>query len=155
MAIPFFRHMYYRDAKAIVAYLRQLKPIKNKVKKSVYRIPLPPAYGPPLGSVPDVSRADKVKYGEYLVAISHCLDCHTPMGKRGRDMSRKGAGGFPFHGPWGTIFSANITPDKKTGIADWTDRRSRSPSRTASARTARRCSRRWRLTGTRTSPGRT
>ena len=44
------------------------------------------------------------------------------MGKRGRDMSRKGAGGFPFHGPWGTIFSANLTPDKKTGIGDWTDR---------------------------------
>ncbi len=72
--------------------------------------------------MPDVSRADKVKYGEYLVAISHCLDCHTPMGKRGRDMSRKSAGGFPFHGPWGTIFSANLTPDKKTGIGDWTDR---------------------------------
>ena len=122
MAIPFFRHMSDRDAKAIVVYLRQLKPIKNKVKKSVYRIPLPPAYGPPLGSVPDVSRANKVKYGEYLVAISHCLECHTPMGKRGRDMSRKGAGGFPFHGPWGTIFSANLTPDKKTGIGNWTDR---------------------------------
>ena len=50
------------------------------------------------------------------------MDCHTPMGKRGRDMSRMGAGGFPFHGPWGTIFSANITPDKKTGIGNWTDR---------------------------------
>ena len=62
MAIPFFRHMSDRDAKAIVVYLRQLKPVKNKVKKSVYRIPLPPAYGPPLGSVPDVSRADKVTW---------------------------------------------------------------------------------------------
>ncbi len=123
MAIPFFRNMSDRDAKAIVAYLRQVKPVKHKVPKSVYRIKLPPAYGPPVKSVAAVTpSAGKVKYGEYLVAISHCLDCHTPMGERGRDMSRKGAGGFPFDGPWGTVFSANITPDKKTGIGSWTDR---------------------------------
>jgi mono/diheme cytochrome c family protein len=122
MAIPFFRHISDRDAKALVAYLRQLKPIRNKVPKSVYRIPLPPAYGPPVGSVAEVSRDNKVKYGEYLSNIGHCMDCHTPMGKKGRDMSRIGAGGFPFHGPWGTVFAANITPDKETGIGKWTDR---------------------------------
>jgi mono/diheme cytochrome c family protein len=122
MAIPFFRHMSDRDVKAIVVYLRQVKPVKNKVPKSVYRIKLPPAYGPPVKSVPEVSRTDKVKYGEYLAQIGHCMDCHSPMGERGRDMTRIGAGGFPFHGPWGTVFAANITPDKATGIGNWTDR---------------------------------
>ena len=32
-----------------------------------------------------------------------------------------GAGGFPFHFPFGIVFTANITPDKKTGLGDWTD----------------------------------
>ncbi len=81
MPIGFYRHMSDRDVKAIVAYLRQLKPVKNKVPKSVYRIPLPPAYGPPVKSVAEVTpSADKVKYGEYLARIAHCMECHTPMG---------------------------------------------------------------------------
>ena len=29
-----------------------------------------------------------------------------------------GAGGFPFHGPWGISVSKNITPD---GIGSWSD----------------------------------
>ncbi|MFQ5914405.1 MAG: c-type cytochrome [Nitrospinota bacterium] len=123
MPFQFYRHISDRDVKAIVAYLRQVKPIRNKVLKSVYRIPLPPAYGPPVKSVAEVTpSAGKVKYGEYLARIGHCFECHTPMGKRGRDLSKIGSGGFPFYGPWGTVFSANITPDKTTGIGKWTDR---------------------------------
>ncbi|MFQ5912725.1 MAG: c-type cytochrome [Nitrospinota bacterium] len=123
MPIGFYRGMSDRDVKAIVAYLRQVKPVKNKVAKSVYRIPLPKSYGPAVGSVPDVPKDDKLKYGEYLVRIAHCFECHTPMVKGRRDFKNQlGAGGFPFHGPWGTIFAANVTPDKKAGIGDWTDR---------------------------------
>ena len=104
MQMVLYRGLSDTDAKAIVAYLRNVKPVKNTVQKSEYRIPLPPAYGPPVGQVPDVPKTDKVAYGAYLAGpAGHCLECHTPMGQRGRDFqNRLGAGGFEFHGPWGT-----------------------------------------------------
>ena len=89
-------------------------------------MPLPKAYGPPVKSVPDVPRTDKVAYGAYLAGpLGHCMECHTPMSKtqRGRrDFENMlGAGGFSFHGPWGESIAANITPDRETGIGKWTD----------------------------------
>ncbi len=32
-----------------------------------------------------------------------------------------GAGGFELHLPFGVVVSANITPDRETGIGGWTD----------------------------------
>jgi mono/diheme cytochrome c family protein len=112
-----------RDVRAIIAYLRQVKPIKNKVPRPNYRIKLPPAWGPKR-SVPEVSRKDKVKYGEYLAGpLGHCIECHTPMVKGRRDFKNQlGAGGFVLHGPKGSPVSANITPDSETGIGKWSDR---------------------------------
>ncbi len=120
MPIVFYRGLSDNDAKAIVAYLRSLPPVKNQVPKSEYRIPLPPNYGPPVGNVADVSRSDTLAYGAYLAGpAGHCLDCHTPLGERGGDFAnRLGAGGFEFHGPWGTSVSSNITP---TGLKKWSD----------------------------------
>jgi mono/diheme cytochrome c family protein len=120
MAIDFYKYMSDRDAKAIVAYLRSVKPVKHKVPKSVYRIPL--HAGKPVGRVADVSRADKIAYGDYQVRIGHCMECHTPMVKGRPDLkNRLGAGGRNFEGPWGEVISANITQDKATGIGGWTD----------------------------------
>jgi mono/diheme cytochrome c family protein len=124
MPIAFYREMSDTDVRAIVAYLRSVKPIRNKVEKSTYKIPLPPAYGPPVTQVPDVPRTDKIAYGHYLAgALGHCLDCHTPQLPNGQnDMARVGAGGqeLPaFIG--GTIVSANLTPANEQGIAHWTD----------------------------------
>lgn len=120
MPIGLYRGLSDTDVKAIVAYLRSVKPIKNKIPKSVYRIPLPPSYGPPVANVPDMPRTDKVAYGAYLAGpAGHCIECHSPMGERGPDIqNRLGAGGFEFHGPWGVSVSSNITP---TGLKDWTD----------------------------------
>src|SRR3954469_59985 len=58
MPIGFYRGMSDSDAKAIVAYLRQAKPVKNAVAKSKYNIPLPPSYGPPVANVADVPKTD-------------------------------------------------------------------------------------------------
>lgn len=112
-----------QDIRAIIAYLRQVKPVKNKVPRGKYRIPLPPAWGPKR-SVPEVSRKDKVKYGAYLAGpLGHCIECHTPMVKGRRDYKNQlGAGGFVFQGPKGASISANITPDPETGIGKWSDR---------------------------------
>lgn len=118
-----YRRISDSDVRAMVAYLRTVQPIKNMVPPSQYRISLPPHYGSPVGSVPDPARADPVKYGEYLAGpIGHCSDCHTPMGPEGRrDQSKLFAGGFPFHGPYGTSYAANLTPDPETGIGGWSD----------------------------------
>lgn len=121
MPIELYRSFSDRDLRSIVAYLRQLKPVKHKMPAAVYRIKLPPAYGPPVGSVADVPRSDKVRYGEYLARIGHCIECHTPQVKGRRDWGRTGSGGPVFHGPWGESIAANITPDRETGIGGWTD----------------------------------
>jgi len=121
MPVPFYNNMSDDDVKAIVAYLRSVKPVHNEVPESKWNIPqqaMPPAKGAPAPS-PD----DKVAYGGYIVnALAHCLECHTPMGPKGRDMSKMGAGGFEIElAPGRTVRTANITPDPETGIGSWSD----------------------------------
>lgn len=121
MPVPFYRVLSDRDLEAVIAYLREIPPAANVVPRSVYRMPLPASYGPPARNVPDVPRDDLVRYGAYLASIGHCLECHTPMTPQGHDMSRAGAGGTVFRGPWGVSTAANITQDAVTGIGTWTD----------------------------------
>ena len=111
------------DVRAIVAYLRTVKPIKNKTEKSTYKIPLPAQYGPTVTSVPDMPRTDKAAYGRYLAtALGHCMDCHTPMVNGRSDMAKVGAGGREFEAPGGgLITSTNLTPANDAGIAQWSD----------------------------------
>jgi len=124
MPIELYRHLADDDVRAMVAYLRSVPAVRNKPEKSVYRMPLPPNYGPPVGRVEAPPRTDTVAWGSYLAnAVAHCTECHTPMGEGGRRdyTDRIGAGGFPFKGPWGISVSANITPDRETGLGEWTD----------------------------------
>jgi mono/diheme cytochrome c family protein len=120
MPVGLYRDLSDRDVQAIVAYLRQLPPVKNEIPPSEYQIPLPPSYGPPVGSVPEVPRDDQIAYGAYLAGpLGHCIECHTPMGPQGPDFENSlGAGGMEFHGPWGVSVSANITP---MGLDQYTD----------------------------------
>jgi mono/diheme cytochrome c family protein len=122
MPFGLYRQISDRDVEAIVAYLRTVKPVRNKMAKSVYNIPLPPAWGPPVGRVAEVARDDKVAYGAYLAGpLGHCIECHTPFVKGQPDFENQlGAGGFPFPGPWGVSVSANITPHAD-GVAGYTD----------------------------------
>lgn len=123
MPFGLYRGLSDRDVNAIVAYLRVVKPVRNQVPKSVYRIPLPPAWGPPVGSVAEVPREDKVRYGAYIAGpLGHCIECHTPFEDGRPDFENQlGAGGFSFHGPWGVSVSANITPHKASGLGKWSD----------------------------------
>lgn len=65
-----------------------------------------------------------VERGQYLVNLGGCMDCHTPgyfLGKP--DMARYLGGsevGFEIPGV-GVFYGPNITPDKETGIGDWTE----------------------------------
>ena len=121
MPIPLYRGMADGDVKAIVAYLRAAKPVANKVPKSEYKIPLPPAYGPPVGSISAPVKSDKVAYGAYLAGpAGHCLECHSTPGPNGAPdfHSKPGGGGMAFNGPWGVSYAANITP---TNLGKWSD----------------------------------
>ena len=120
MPVPFLRNVSDEDIAAIVAYLRAQPPVKNKVAKSVYKIPLPANYGPALGKVSAPPAKDTVKYGGYLVAMGHCMDCHTPLVKGELDMARMGAGGRTFATPMGGSVSRNITPHD-SGLNGWSD----------------------------------
>jgi mono/diheme cytochrome c family protein len=66
-----------------------------------------------------------VARGKYLVTIASCHDCHTPgyfLGKP--DMARYLGGsdvGFELPG-LGTFVGPNLTPDKETGLGNWTDK---------------------------------
>jgi mono/diheme cytochrome c family protein len=123
MPYDLYRRLADSDVKAMVAYLRTVAPVRNVVPQSRYKISLPDSYGPPVDAVPDPSRLDLVKYGEYLAGpVAHCVECHTPFLPEGRpDTSRLGAGGFAFHGPWGVSYAANLTPDAETGLGGWKD----------------------------------
>ncbi len=121
MPVDLYRNMSDSDVTAIVVYLRTVKPVTNTEPKSAYKFPLPPAYGPEVTRVPDVARGDKVEYGKYLVTISHCMACHSPLGPKGPDIEhRMGAGGQKIPGPWGIAVSTNITPSED-GIKGWSD----------------------------------
>ncbi len=121
MPIHLYRGMSDRDVRAIVTYLRTVPPVRNAVPKSIYRIPLPPSYGPPVTAVAEVPRDDQVAYGAYLARpLGHCIACHTPMINGREDYENQlGAGGFVLDGPWGTTISRNITPHPEDGIAAW------------------------------------
>jgi len=88
--------------------------------------------------------------GAYLVSFASCNDCHTPMkldpvthapgpdmdrmlsghpegakdptGKLGEtDMAIIGGTFTAFLQPFGTVYVANITPDRETGLGTWTE----------------------------------
>jgi mono/diheme cytochrome c family protein len=71
--------------------------------------------GDPTGVPADLKNADIVKRGEYLARAADCRACHTVS----RD--RLYAGGLAFVLPFGTLYSTNITSDKKTGIGNYSD----------------------------------
>jgi mono/diheme cytochrome c family protein len=66
-------------------------------------------------NVQNIHAADSpMSRGEYLAHLGDCVACHS------KHDGVPFAGGFPIPTPFGTLYSPNITPDKATGIGDWT-----------------------------------
>lgn len=61
-------------------------------------------------------RKDSIKRGEYVALTSDCVACHQT-----KDRKENLSGGFAVETPFGTLYSSNITPDKETGIGNWTE----------------------------------
>lgn len=62
----------------------------------------------------DITDPALIKQGEYVARTADCVACHTTLD--GADY----AGGLPMLTPLGAIYSTNITPDKETGIGNYT-----------------------------------
>ena len=122
MPIGLYRGLSDDDLMSIVMFLRTVPASANETPFSTYNIPLPPAYGPPIDTVPSIPAGVTVEYGEYLAGpVAHCVECHTTFGEKGPMFeTHLGAGGFEFHGPWGTSVAPNITthPDGIPGFSD-------------------------------------
>ena len=69
----------------------------------------------PTGAPASLAQASLVERGAYLARAADCLACHTA------GEGRPYAGGLGFALPMGTIYSTNITPDKETGIGNYSD----------------------------------
>jgi mono/diheme cytochrome c family protein len=59
----------------------------------------------------------RIEKGEYLLHAAGCISCHTAD----EDDAVPLAGGRALETPFGTFYPPNITPDRQTGIGDWTD----------------------------------
>jgi len=120
MPYEHFRNMTDEDLASVVVYLRSLPPVRNSLPSTEIIFPVKylirNAPQPVTFPVQQDNSNDKVKHGEYLVQISGCSDCHTPSQRGQPDPALPFAGGFELKGPFGTVTSANITPDV-TGIS--------------------------------------
>jgi mono/diheme cytochrome c family protein len=69
----------------------------------------------PTGAPASLKDANLVERGRYLTRAADCEACHTAIG------GKPFAGGRGFVLPFGAIYSTNITPDKETGIGQYSD----------------------------------
>ena len=58
---------------------------------------------------------DQVQRGAYLFTAAGCAGCHTDAKHDGAPL----AGGRALATPFGTFYGPNITPDRQTGIGQW------------------------------------
>jgi Cytochrome c len=111
------------DIKSVIAFLRTLSPIQNIVPEPESDFPMNIILNTiPVKADPQTkpSTEDSVANGKYLFNIAACHDCHTPYDKGKFVESAAIGGGRVFPVPGGMVTSANITPDKETGIGSWT-----------------------------------
>ena len=116
MPYPYFREMSDEDVRSVVVFVRTLKPIRHEVAKRRLDFPVDllvkfapkPVAGPVVAPDPK----DTVAYGKYLATIAGCRECHTPHDARGQLVAGADfSGGWVMEGPWGSVVTANITPD--------------------------------------------
>jgi len=113
------------DIYSIIAYIRSLPEIKTDMPAPssdfpmsiiIHAIPTKGAFSA------KPSRSDKVAYGGYLVNASVCIECHTPA-KRGQIVPELAfSGGRFIDTATASVQTANITPDKETGIGAWSEK---------------------------------
>ncbi len=122
MPYELYRGMSDQDLAAVIAYLRSMAAVRNELPKTELPEPVKqalPPHQPLTQPVPPPDPSDQVKRGAYLAQLAECVACHTPMDATMQPiLSLAFAGGFDLKGPWGHLYSANITP-AASGIAHY------------------------------------
>ena len=128
--MPYERYsgMSQEDMKALIAFLRTLKPVTKATPAFKSWVPFARSIGTPLflkffgnfANSPAQAPKSGIERGRYLVDhVSLCGDCHTPRNSLGvPNRSRYLAGAGKKIGLLGNAVP-NITPDKQTGIGEW------------------------------------
>jgi mono/diheme cytochrome c family protein len=126
-----FNGMAEEDLKALVSFLRSVPSVNRpntpkKITVPMFESVFLPAWLMAFATTetpPPAAPAAGVARGEYLVrAVGHCGECHTPRSAltMAVNNSRFLAGNPKKTGPEGQA-TPNITPDKTTGLGDWTE----------------------------------
>ncbi|MEO6455001.1 MAG: cytochrome C [Ginsengibacter sp.] len=123
MGYPAYGKMDREDVYSIIAYVRTLPQNKNEVPERELDFPMNfiintiPSKAT-LAVKPDTNNT--IAYGGYLITIARCVECHSKVDKGSVIAGTEFGGGREFDFPNGTsCYSANITPDKETGIGKW------------------------------------
>lgn len=124
MPHPSYGKLDKEDLYSVIAYIRSLEPIQKDIAPAQSDFPMSLIINTipqkaHFSSIP--SKSDTLAYGEYLFTAASCTDCHTMMekGKFVQGMYLAGGMAFPLSSG-GVVRSVNITPDKETGIGNWT-----------------------------------
>ncbi|MDR9418027.1 c-type cytochrome [Gracilimonas sp.] len=125
MPHPNYGKIEKEDIYSIIAYLRTLEPIENKIPEQEISFPMNFI----INTIPKPAEhtlvrdtTDPIKWGEYLVTAGSCSDCHSPREKGAIIPGMEFAGGAEFPLIDGSIVrTSNITPDEITGIGRWTE----------------------------------
>jgi mono/diheme cytochrome c family protein len=75
----------------------------------------PPAGGPGPDRANTAGEPELRERGAYVARAANCMSCHTAEG------AEPYSGGRSFNTPLGVFLSANITPDRDTGIGAWSE----------------------------------
>lgn len=123
MPYPHYNEMSEEDLYSVIAYLRTLEPIEGSYPDKELDFPLNHL----INTMPiqtykpaKIDKSNPAEYGKYLVTMASCNHCHTPSEKGEPVAGMDYAGGAEINLPFGTLRSANITPDLQTGIGAWT-----------------------------------
>jgi mono/diheme cytochrome c family protein len=123
MPYPQFAIYDDEDAKAIVAYIRTLKPVRHEIKPRELAFPVNilVKFAPAPLAAPQHKPTEHIAYGKYLSTVAGCVICHTPMGGKGeRIAEREFGGGWEMKSGDMRVITSNITPFEGTWMSQAT-----------------------------------
>jgi mono/diheme cytochrome c family protein len=126
---PSYQRMTLEDIIDLKAFLDTLPAVSNRVADHDLSFPFNIRRGIGLWKrlyvdgrsfTPDPAQSELINRGAYLVTgPGHCGECHSPRNFIGGVIASRALSGGPAPDGKGTV--PNITPDKETGIGDWSE----------------------------------
>lgn len=131
--MPFgsYQRMSDADVRAVTAYLKTVPAAPLPGGKKEHELPfymsmavsMGMTHHRPAAGVPEPDRSDKVKYGEYLMWLGGCSDCHSLTSRGPREPTDDqwfGGADMPSDlDGVGKVWAPNLTPDPETGLGKY------------------------------------